>query len=264
MRKNKSTSILIKKSEPDEKIKQQSSMYKHLNAVLTAKTYLDVKKPKEHVNKANPNKKSKFSLDELNNVKQTYTNVLTKKAYLNNKEPKTINLGKSKFTKVASHEEIEHKRRLKALAERIPIYGSKKDRLKNKFDPITNPVYFFRAPKDYKGIQDVELVSYNTKMNKIGEEPPKNLYTKNYINKDISEFYLRKKNKENDFISSTNANESRIEGIYRNSMNAFLDLEKLLKNSEVAEKILMDTRNNNKNNEEDLYNLKYKHDVNPE
>lgn len=244
MKRPKSSSLIAPKINNQSAIgtNKPLSLFKHLDALLKAKTYIKQEEPKPHINKLNNQKsrKMKLTYDENNNLIKTYFGVYNKKAYVNNSEPITTKMKKSKFTNVPSYEEIQHKQRLKALGERIPQYGSLNDRKKKKFDPIANPVYFFRSPNDAKGIEEVELKKYYNKMKeiKIENNNERTMYKK-YKDKDIHDFFRKTDMKE--------------------KIN-FLDLEKILENTEAGMKALEDIISNENKDEIDLTQLKYKYD----
>lgn len=247
MKTAKSGGNIIKKinNHTANNTKQSLSMYKHLKAILTVKPYLSTKLKTPGVKKKNFNNNDKFTPDELNNVKQTYTGVLSKKCIIDTGKPKTIGLGKSKFSKVPIFQEIQHQERLKALAERIKVYGTLKDRQKTKFDPIGNPVYFFRSPNDYKGIHDVELNSYKKKMdnlNKNESSQSNNIYTRLFKSKNSNSYSVFKKTFVNNLKSST---------------PDFLDLKKIISNTELGIKALEEITSNSPgdNNGDDNLNF---------
>lgn len=46
----------------------------------------------------------------------------------------------------------EHQKRMEAGAQRIANVGSAAERKKNKFDPISHPVYLFRKDNNVKDV----------------------------------------------------------------------------------------------------------------
>lgn len=155
-------------------------LFNHLKAILKAKPYINTKSPKKYIfEKQNKCKALQYNYDEANNIKKTYDGIFNIKPRVNSSKPKTIQMGKSKFNKVASHEDQEHIRRLTAISKRITYFGSENDRKKKKEDPIMNPVYFFRSPNDKKATKLVELNKFNQKIEELNKKADKaDFYTK--------------------------------------------------------------------------------------
>jgi hypothetical protein len=155
----------------------------HLKAILKAKPYINTKSPQKYIfEKQNKSKAIRYNYDEANNIKKTYDGIFNIKPRVNSSKPKTIKMGKTKFTKVASHEDQEHIRRLTAISKRITYFGSENDRKKKKEDPIMNPVYFFRSPNDKKATKLVELNKFNEKIEELNKKAEK------------SDFYIKQTN----------------------------------------------------------------------
>ena len=239
----KDANLIIKKVNNKSAIGTNKPLhqFKHLEAVLTAKSRIETAQPKKYLDKKN---KKITNKDEINNVYKTYQGVLSKKSYVDCKVPSTIGLGKSKLGNIPNFENVEHQRRLKALGQRIPKYGSLQDRLKKKFDPVANPVYFFRAPQDEKGIKDLELNAYTKKIKSLEKKGVNKDKYYEYKDKDHHEIYSKKENY-NNLVSS---------------FGSLLNLDKLLQSNEMAREVLKSGQKSKKVFNEDLNTLKHKHE----
>jgi len=94
------------------------------------------------------------------------------KKNVDNKEPHTFHMGKNlKHIKTKEiFEEQEHLRRLDAMSKRILNLGKKHERMKNKDDPLSNPVYFFKRPGDEKAVKLLSLDNYMNKLKDLNKE----------------------------------------------------------------------------------------------
>lgn len=223
------------------------SLFKHLKAILDAKSTLNTvnttKRPKSS------KLRSEFNRDELNNVAKTYMGVVSKKKYIDNRKPNCIKAKKSKFGQVPTYDQIEHKRRLKSIGNRIQYFGTIQDRLKKRYDPIANPVYFYKHPKDYEFMNKVNLEKMGSKLDNFKKSGiiTNNVYSQQW--KDISK----------DEIYDTDH--------YRKHNNSLIDLMYLNEANNSANNFFrtssynIKTKNEGEDeNDVDLNSIKYKHE----
>lgn len=191
-------------------------LYNHIKSVLLAKSVIKTNPPSTFINKNKKFNKEKnkikstitYNFDEVNNVRQTYINVMDVKSRVNSSKPKSCdikkNLIKYKQNKLPNYEDVEHFRRLNVLNTRVKFFGSKQDRLK-KNDPILNPVYFFKNPNDTKISKTIGLEHYDKRLkdiykknkssNKLFKSPGKNSSNINNKLNYNSKIYFKNKQK---------------------------------------------------------------------
>ena len=86
---------------------------------------------------------------------------------------KVKKLAKQKAANKNTFAEEEHMRNLAALRQRVQNVGNVQDRAKNKFDPLTHPVRFFR--KSQTEAEKVSLGNYQKRVEvKLAEVKKKN------------------------------------------------------------------------------------------
>ena len=147
-------------------------MVNHYSALSHIKPIVDTKAPHPAVKKTPHEKKGDFyRKEQFHNVREAYRKVANAKHLVDNKKPDTYDIKhKNTFKSIKEkYTEIEHLRTLKAMSKRILSIGKMHERKKNRFDPISNPTYFF--------------------MNALGKRDPKNEATKLISLKNLNEKY---------------------------------------------------------------------------
>ena len=147
-------------------------MVNHYSALSHVKPIVDTKAPHPAVKKTPHEKKGDlYRKEEFHNVREAYKKVANVKHYVDNKKPDTYDIKhKNVFKPIKEkYADIEHLRTLKAMSKRILSIGKMHERKKNRFDPISNPTYFF--------------------MNALGKRDPKNEATKLIYLKNLNEKY---------------------------------------------------------------------------
>ena len=147
-------------------------MVNHYSALSHVKPIVDTKAPHPAVKKTPHEKKGDlYRKEEFHNVREAYKKVANVKHYVDNKKPDTYDIKhKNVFKPIKEkYADIEHLRTLKAMSKRILSIGKMHERKKNRFDPISNPTYFF--------------------MNALGKRDPKNEATKLISLKNLNEKY---------------------------------------------------------------------------
>ena len=147
-------------------------MVNHYSALSHVKPIVDTKAPHPPVKKTPHEKKGDlYRKEEFLNVREAYRKVANVKPYVDNKKPDTYDIKhKNVFKPIKEkYADIEHLRTLKAMSKRILSIGKMHERKKNRFDPISNPTYFF--------------------MNALGKRDPKNEATKLISLKNLNEKY---------------------------------------------------------------------------
>jgi hypothetical protein len=112
-----------------------------------------------------------YRREQFHNVREAYKKVSNVQHYVDDKKPVTYDMKpKNNFKSVKEkYADIEHLRTLKAMSQRILSIGKMHERRKNRYDPISNPTYFF--------------------MNALGKRDPKNEATKLISLKNLNEKY---------------------------------------------------------------------------
>ena len=155
--------------------------------------------------------------EQFHNVRQAYKKVSNVQHYVDDKKPSTYDIKhKNTFKSIKEkYADIEHLRTLKAMSQRILSIGKMHERRKNRYDPISNPTYFF--------------------MNALGKRDPKNEATKLISLKNLNEEKMNKENtKENkENINIDNLYETQINNL--NNKKSGLDTQLMLYNKELEE-----------------------------
>ena len=147
-------------------------MVNHYSALSRIKPIVDTKAPHPPVKKTPHEKKGDlYRKEQFHNVREAYKKVANVKHYVDNKKPNTYDIKhKNTFKSIKEkYADIEHLRTLKAMSKRILSIGKMHERKKNRFDPVSNPTYFF--------------------MNALGKRDPKNEATKLISLKNLNEKY---------------------------------------------------------------------------
>jgi len=147
-------------------------MVNHYSALSRVKPIVDTKAPHPAVKKTYHEKKGDlYRREQFHNVREAYKKVSNVKHYVDDKKPDTYDIKhKNTFKSIKEkYADIEHLRTLKAMSKRILSIGKMHERKKNRFDPISNPTYFF--------------------MNVVGKRDPKNEATKLISLKNLNEQY---------------------------------------------------------------------------
>jgi hypothetical protein len=147
-------------------------MVNHYSALSRIKPIVDTKAPHPPVKKTPHEKKGDlYRREQFHNVREAYKKVSNVHHYVDDKKPSTFNMKpKNVFKSIKEkYDDIEHLRTLKAMTKRILSIGKMHERRKNRYDPISNPTYFF--------------------MNALGKRDPKNETTKLISLKNLNEKY---------------------------------------------------------------------------
>ena len=147
-------------------------MVNHYSALSQIKPVVDTKAPHPRIKKTpHEIKGDLYRREQFHNVREAYKKVSNVQHYVDDKKPVTYDMKpKNNFKSVKEkYADIEHLRTLKAMSQRILSIGKMHERRKNRYDPISNPTYFF--------------------MNALGKRDPKNEATKLISLKNLNEKY---------------------------------------------------------------------------
>jgi hypothetical protein len=147
-------------------------MVNHYSALSQIKPVVDTKAPHPRIKKTpHEIKGDLYREEQFHNVRQAYKKVSNVQHYVDDKKPSTYDIKhKNTFKSIKEkYADIEHLRTLKAMSQRILSIGKMHERRKNRYDPISNPTYFF--------------------MNALGKRDPKNEATKLISLKNLNEKY---------------------------------------------------------------------------
>ena len=147
-------------------------MVNHYSALSQIKPVVDTKAPYPRIKKTpHEIKGDLYRREQFHNVREAYKKVSNVQHYVDDKKPVTYDMKpKNNFKSVKEkYADIEHLRTLKAMSQRILSIGKMHERRKNRYDPISNPTYFF--------------------MNALGKRDPKNEATKLISLKNLNEKY---------------------------------------------------------------------------
>ena len=147
-------------------------MVKHYSALSQIKPVVDTKAPLPRIKKTpHEIKGDLYRREQFHNVREAYKKVSNVQHYVDDKKPDTFNMKPNNTFKSIKEKyaDIEHLRTLKAMSQRILSIGKMHERKKNRYDPISNPTYFF--------------------MNALGKRDPKNEATKLISLKNLNEKY---------------------------------------------------------------------------
>ena len=138
-------------------------MQSHYSAMINVKPTLNTRAPpKKHISQKGRPQSSKMikPLDDqlitglkFSEQRETFKRVANiKSGGTDSSKPKTFAKSKALQRNRAfnqnNHAQEEHLRNLAALQKRMNAVGSKQERMKNKWDPLSNPVYFFRKGEE--------------------------------------------------------------------------------------------------------------------
>ena len=147
-------------------------MVNHYSALSQIKPVVDTKAPHPRIKKTpHEIKGDLYRREQFHNVREAYKKVSNVQHYVDDKKPVTYDMKpKNNFKSIKEkYADIEHLRTLKAMSQRILSIGKMHERRKNRYDPISNPTYFF--------------------MNALGKRDPKNEATKLISLKNLNEKY---------------------------------------------------------------------------
>lgn len=144
----------------------------YFTKIINAKPTIDNKRPASHVGKKAPPKYKK--MEEMGEVYEAFRKVADmKKGGIDHKAPETTKLNKmlaGRYKRGQNFIDQEHRLHHAAMVKRVQAVGtSMAERKKNQFDPVANPVVFFRRNDDVK--QDIALGGFFNKVHQTKRVP---------------------------------------------------------------------------------------------
>lgn len=170
-------------------------MVKHQENLIKMKPM--VKSQIKNVSKVIVAKKAKKKdFHEFDEVIESFKRAATVKGNNLSKPPETLEIKHMLTKKKGSENDFikqQHKLNLESQKRRIASLGTMNQRKKNNFDPVANPVYFYRKPQSPHN--DISIVPFYTKLGLDPAEIQGLSLAKQLENKENREFNLSKNRK---------------------------------------------------------------------
>lgn len=192
-------------------------MYKHQLTIINMKPI--VKSQVKNVPKVVVAKKTKKkNFHEYDEVIESFKRASNVKGNNLSNKPETFEIKSMLAKKTNKGNDFikkEHEINLKNQKKRINSLSSMKERKKNHFDPVANPVYFLRKPQS--PLNEISLVPYYVKLG--------------YDTKDLDTLGLleNKENQKNNYAKNSSLNHKKTEKKSSEKINTKLDYKDLKK-----------------------------------